>query len=258
MRARHAFLLAALPVGVLACLSSWPAGADEKLKTTDAGARSTDAGAGPVDDPMPACLAAGQKALDLQKQGKLLDARAQLALCAAPGCGQYISPACQKQGADITAKLPSILFVPKDAEGSELVGVQVTIDGGETRTLDGKPLTLDPGPHTFRFEALGLRPSERTFALVEGVQGRQEPVVVGVTETPPAGADAEAPPPAEAPPAPVAEAPADAEAPSDAEATLASAMAQEVATERTSRLRPGESAPGEGNKVPGLVVGGFG
>lgn len=196
MVARLAFPLPALVAGALACLSSRAVFADDP-RTADGGK--------PVDDPMQACLAAGQKALDLEKQGKLLDARTQLAICAAPACGPYISPACQKRIEDISATLPSILFLPKDAEGSELVGVQVTIDGGEAKTLDGKPLTLDPGPHTFRFETLGLRPSERTYVLVAGVQGRQEPVVVGAPESPPADASAAAPAPAEATPAPAAE-----------------------------------------------------
>jgi hypothetical protein len=250
MGARLAFLLAAFAAGALTCVSSRAAFASDP-RTIDAGK--------PLDDPMQACLAAGQKALDLEKLGKLLDARTQLGICAAPACGQYVSPACQKRIEDITAKLPSIILLPRDSEGSELQGVQVTIDGGETKTLDGKPVTLDPGAHTFRFEALGLRPSERTYVLVEGAQGRQEQVVVGVTEAPPADAAAPAPAPEDVTPAPAADA-----APTPAEATPAAAppeptpvAAPPVATERTSSDRSSESVPG-GNKVPAFVVGGVG
>jgi hypothetical protein len=252
MGARLAFLLAVFAAGALTCVSSRAAFADDP-RTVDAGK--------PVDDPMQACLAAGQKALDLEKLGKLLDARTQLALCAAPACGQYVSPACQKRIQDITVKLPSIILLPRDSEGSELQGVQVTIDGSETRTLDGKPVTLDPGAHTFRFEAVGLRPSERTYVLVEGAQGRQEQVIVGVTEAPPADAAAPAAAPEDVTPAPAADA-----APTPAaEATPAAAppeptpvAATPVPTERTSFDRSSESVPGGGNKVPAFVVGGVG
>lgn len=159
---RLAFFVAA---GVLACLSS------QVVAFAD-------------DDSMAACIAASDKALDLKKQGKLLEARTQLAACAAQTCGPDISPVCQKRLGEVGAMLPSIVFLPKDGSGHDLVGVKMTVDGARTEILDGRPVTLDPGAHAFRFEATGLPVVERTYVLAEGAQGRQERVDMGA---PPAG-----------------------------------------------------------------------
>jgi hypothetical protein len=121
------------------------------------------------------CIAASDQGLELRKQGKLLEARHVLAACAAPACGAQISDVCRKRIADISATLPSIVFLPKDASGGDVVGARVTIDGAtEAQVLDGRAVSLDPGVHTFRFEATGVPPAERSFVLVEGAHDRQE------------------------------------------------------------------------------------
>jgi hypothetical protein len=79
--------------------------------------------------------------------------------------------------------LPSVVFLPKDGGGHDLVGVKVTIDGTRSQTLDGRPVTLDPGAHKFRFEAAGLPVVERAYVLAEGAQGRQERIDMGTQPT---------------------------------------------------------------------------
>jgi hypothetical protein len=135
------------------------------------------------DDPMSQCIAASEKGLDLRKQGKLLEARGVLAACAAATtCGPDISSVCQKRIAEISATLPSIVFLPKDAAGNDVAGVKVTIDdaaagaSGASGVLDGRPIVLDPGNHTFKFEFPGHPPVERSFVLLEGAKDRQERV----------------------------------------------------------------------------------
>jgi hypothetical protein len=127
------------------------------------------------DDPITVCISASDRGLDLRKQGKLIEARSLLASCAAAVCGPDISTVCQKRLADINATLPSIVFSPKDAAGNDVAGVRVTVDGtSSSQTLDGRPLVMDPGPHSFRFEAAGQPSLERSFVLVEGAKDRQE------------------------------------------------------------------------------------
>jgi hypothetical protein len=138
-----------------------------------------------------ACIAASDKGLDLKKQGKLLEARRILASCAATACGADIAGVCQKRITDINAVLPSIVFLPKDASGHDLVDVKMTVDGVRTETLDGRPVTLDPGAHAFRFEAAGLPPVDRSFVLAEGVKERQERIDMGPTPTTEIGSTAE-------------------------------------------------------------------
>jgi hypothetical protein len=130
-----------------------------------------------ADDPTAQCIASSDKGLELRKQGKLIEARPVLAACAAPACGADISGVCQKRLADINSVMPSIVFLPKDGSGNDVAGVKMTIDGASTsETLDGRPVALDPGAHTFKFEAAGQPPVERSFVLVEGAKDRQERV----------------------------------------------------------------------------------
>jgi hypothetical protein len=150
------------------------------------------------DDPVALCIDASDKGLDLRKQGKLIEARRVLAACAAAACGADVSVVCQKRIADISAVLPTIVFSPKDGAGNDVVGVRMTIDGAPTgEPLDGRPITLDPGPHAFTFEIQGHPKVERSFVMVEGVKGRQERIDM---VAPPVVGSATGPAPA--PPAP--------------------------------------------------------
>jgi hypothetical protein len=136
-------------------------------------------------DPVADCIAASDRGIDLRKQGKLVEARQVLATCAAAACGADISNVCRKRIATINAALPSIVFLPKDASGADILGATVTIDGAVTaQALDGRPLSLDPGAHTFRFEAAGQPPLERSFVLIEGAHDRQERVDIGPAPAP--------------------------------------------------------------------------
>jgi hypothetical protein len=128
-----------------------------------------------ADDPLAQCIAASDTGLDLRKQGKLIEARRVLASCASATCGAAISGVCEKRLAEINATLPSIIFLPKDAAGDDVAGVRMSTDGGPVGgALAGRAVTLDPGPHTFRFEVAGRPPVDRSFVLVEGTKDRQE------------------------------------------------------------------------------------
>lgn len=129
------------------------------------------------DDPITQCIAANDRGLDLRKQGKLIEARRVLLSCAVAACGTDINAVCQKRLADINSSLPSIVFSAKDAAGNDVAGVSVFVDGSPDGTMiDGRPIVLNPGSHTFRFVTAGLPAVERSFVLVEGAKDRQERV----------------------------------------------------------------------------------
>jgi hypothetical protein len=153
------------------------------------------------DDPMAACIASSDKGLDLRKQGKLLEARSVLTACAAPSCGPAISAVCGRRIADINGAIPSVIFLPRDGSGHDLVSVTMGIDGAAERVpLDGRPVAIDPGPHTFRFEAPGQPPVERSFVVAEGTKNRQEAIDMipppPAPSAPPSAVVLPAPPPA--------------------------------------------------------------
>jgi hypothetical protein len=148
--------------------------------------------AGAADDPVVQCIAASDKGLDLRKQGKLIEARRVLATCAATTCGQAIASVCEKRLAEINGTLPSIVFLPKDAAGNDVAGVRMSVDGAPAvETLAGRPVTLDPGPHAFKFEVAGQPSVERSFVLVEGTKDRQERIDVGPPVATPAHPNAD-------------------------------------------------------------------
>jgi hypothetical protein len=58
--------------------------------------------------------------------------------------------------------------------------VRVAVDGRPlSQRLEGTPLRVDPGEHTFTFEATGTQPIALRFVLKEGEKGRRERVLLG-------------------------------------------------------------------------------
>jgi hypothetical protein len=138
------------------------------------------AGAQDVD----ACIGASESSLALRKAGKLLDARRALATCAAPACPDPVKTSCQQRLADLDRAVPSVVFSVKDGAGNDVPGVKITVDGQPRTERIGTALTLDPGEHTFTFEAAGLTPATKTLVIVEGVRERSETVVLGSPPAP--------------------------------------------------------------------------
>jgi hypothetical protein len=127
-----------------------------------------------------ACIAASEQSLTLRQQGKLHDALKQLALCADASCPDEVKQECSHRIDAIGAAMPSLVFVAKDGSGNDLSDVTLTMDGALLATkLDGEPLSIDPGEHTFRLETGGQPAVEKKLVLREGERGRRESVVIG-------------------------------------------------------------------------------
>jgi hypothetical protein len=147
-----------------------------------------------------ACINASESSLSLRKAGKLIDARKALAKCAAPACPDPVKTSCQQRLQDVERAVPSIVFQVKDGAGNDVPSVKISVDGQPRDERVGAALSLDPGSHTFTFEAPGLPTATKTLVIVEGVKERPETVTLG---TP-----APAPTPAAAPAATSDETPA--------------------------------------------------
>ena len=133
-----------------------------------------------ADDAITQCIAASDKGLDLRKQGKLVDARKTFASCAIATCGADIKDTCEKHIAEINAAMPTLQFEVKDGLGNDLTVVTVSMDGKPLLArLEGTAVSLDPGQHSFHFEAPGQRPIDKTLVLSEGQKDRRERVVFG-------------------------------------------------------------------------------
>ncbi len=153
-----------------------------------------------AEDPISQCIAASDKGLDLRKERKLIDARKAFVACATAACGVEIKETCEKHIVEINSALPTLILVPKDNAGNDIGGVKAWVDGAPlAESLDGRPLALDPGKHTFKLESQGQPPVERTFVLNESEKDRREQITIGLTAAPPAEKPPLLPPPGEVP-----------------------------------------------------------
>lgn len=124
------------------------------------------------------CIAASESGQDLRHVHKLRDARAQFAICVAASCPGPIREDCAQHLDEIAKAMPSIMFELKDTAGHDAVGVTIMMDGQPLAASAGAALELDPGVHTFTFEAQGQPKVERRLILAEGAQRRREVLVI--------------------------------------------------------------------------------
>ena len=115
------------------------------------------------------CIAAAEHAQPLRASGHLLEARAALITCAADSCPTTVRADCVTWLTDVGNEIPTVVVQAKSAAGEDLADVSVIVDGTPAKTsLDGLPISLDPGSHRLRFESPGRNPLEQTVILHQG------------------------------------------------------------------------------------------
>ena len=139
------------------------------------------------------CIDADTQGQDLRRDGKLLSARATLHVCTDPACPRLVREDCTQRLNELTNAVPSLIFSAKDGAGRGLSAVAVTIDGKPlVDHLDGSPIEVDPGEHTFGFQAAGLPRATLKLLIREGERARRREIVIG----PPPAENAASPQPA--------------------------------------------------------------
>jgi hypothetical protein len=143
---------------------------------------SADAAAAPTKGQ---CVDANTQGQELQRGGRLAEAREKLRICADAACPSIVQSDCNMRLNDLDKVQPTIAFAGKDPSGADVSAVTVTMDGKPlVDKLDGTPVPVDPGQHTFTFTVAGQPPITRTLLVVEGERGRREVVVLpGATAT---------------------------------------------------------------------------
>jgi serine/threonine-protein kinase len=125
--------------------------------------------------------------------------------------------------------MPTVVFEVKDATGSDLSAVKVSMDGQPlAERLEGTAISIDPGVHSFTFETAGEPKVEKQFVIREGEKGRRERITFGGTETA-----------TKTPAAPLATPP------------QATTTAPQVTTTQTTTSQPASDSPPSGER-PGL------
>jgi hypothetical protein len=137
----------------------------------------SSASAQPTDETKQQCVSAYQSAQELKLDGKLSAAREKAAFCSREQCPGAVRDGCTKWMAEIMEIQPSITVTAHGEGGKDLSDVRVLIDGKPAvESLTGRPIDIDPGKHTLRFEHGALPPIEREIIISEGAKNRAVPV----------------------------------------------------------------------------------
>jgi hypothetical protein len=141
------------------------------------------------------CATAADTGQSARDQGRYHAARTAFVSCMREVCPRIISQACAGWLRDLDAAMPTVVLGARDENGADLADVHVKLDGAPwADRLDGKPLAIDPGAHTVRFERDGQEPVEETVVARSGEKNRLIVVVLrrlgGAVRVEPPAADA--------------------------------------------------------------------
>ena len=123
------------------------------------------------------CIEANSSGQELRRQGKLSAAREQLRRCVDVACPGLVRDDCTRRLDELEKVQPTIVFIARDASGSDVTNVAVTLDGKPLADkLDGSELPVDPGEHVFTFTRAGQAPVSATLVLAPGEKDRRETI----------------------------------------------------------------------------------
>lgn len=144
------------------CWLGWHAGASA-VRAEDAANKH---------DPKLVCAAAAERGQKERDEGRLLDARRQLLVCADDACPAIVRRSCAEWLGEIEPRIPSIVLRVVDASNRDLTRASVSVDG-EPIALDGRAIALDPGQHHVEIKVERTpQPTAYDFLAVEGESGR--------------------------------------------------------------------------------------
>ena len=133
------------------------------------GARATDA----LAFDKQTCASAYETAQQLRADLKMRRAREQLLVCGHSTCPSVVTTDCNAWLKEVDQSLSSVVFHAVDRRGQPLTDVRVSMDGELLRDhLDDIAVMVDPGQHTFRFDADGIVSFEVEQMLRRGERGR--------------------------------------------------------------------------------------
>ncbi len=148
-----------------------------------------------ADDTKLACVAASAEGQRLRDEGDLLGARTAFLSCSAASCPGLVQEACVDWVADLGRQVPSLVISVRDADGQDLAGATVVIDGHESSAAaSGEAVELNPGQHVIRVKAARIA-EERKVTLAVGEQRRMLQFAAQRAPATPAAAPAAKPQP---------------------------------------------------------------
>jgi hypothetical protein len=128
------------------------------------------------------CATAADQAQQLRDEGKYRRSREQLLVCARDVCPAPIKRDCLDWLTQVENTAPTVVFGAKDGP-RDLSDVKVYVDGTVvTERLDGKPVQMDLGKHTVKFDYQGQTKEEEVI-IGAGQKNRNVTVTFGAAGT---------------------------------------------------------------------------
>lgn len=138
-----------------------------------------------ADGPALDCPSASEEGQRLRDKNRWLEAREMFRACSVDKCPKVVRRDCSKWLAELDESQPSIVVAAQDASGADMQGVRVQADGRTIASrLDGSPIPVDPGEHTFTFEAEGHRTVTQTIVMRVSEKNRLVRVTLASTSEP--------------------------------------------------------------------------
>jgi hypothetical protein len=128
------------------------------------------------------CISSAESAQALRDEGKFRRAREQMLVCARDTCPGTIKRDCVQWLTELDRDAPSIVVVAKDGD-RDIADVKVYLDGLLVADrLDGRPIAVDLGEHTIKFDRGGTVKEERVL-LGAGQKSRNIAVNFGAAKS---------------------------------------------------------------------------
>jgi hypothetical protein len=120
-----------------------------------------------------ACAKSFEQTQRLRNDSHYVAATEEALKCARQSCGEALFDECTKIYGELQTATPSVVLSARTPNGDELTQVSVSLDGKPVLDqLDGKPLRLDPGNHSFSFSNAEHGSIEHEYLIRAGEQFR--------------------------------------------------------------------------------------
>ena len=125
-------------------------------------------------DDVAACLVAHTSSQALRLDGKLVEAKKALLVCAQDKCPSIARVDCTRWLGEVEESLPTIVVAVKDVQGRALARFTLFIDEVKiTERREGGALSIDAGEHTFRIELDGGPPIVEKRVVLQGKKNQE-------------------------------------------------------------------------------------
>lgn len=130
-------------------------------------------GAGAAHADVEGCVEMADKGQELRDSGQLVEAKEKLVGCSSATCPAAVAKQCARWLQDVEQSMPTIVVRVRDAAGKDVADAMISIDGAlRAPHSDGRPIAVNPGPHTLVVRREGSADAEDKIVVAAGEKNR--------------------------------------------------------------------------------------